>query len=98
MEVRYRNSKIREICTDHKMAQKKYGAAMAAKIRQRIRQLTEAPSVDFLVQKHMGRCHLLCEDRAGQYAMDLSQPYRLIFIIIGDEIQIVEVQEITDYH
>ncbi len=71
---------------------------MAVKIQQRIVQLTEAPSVNFLIQLHAGRCHNLTEDRAGQYAMDLEQPYRLIFIQLDGEVQIVEVQEIVDYH
>lgn len=98
MEVRYKNGKIREICTVSKVAQRKYGSGMWIKIQQRIKQLTGAQSVDFLVQRHTGRCHHLTGDRAGQYAMDLEQPYRLIFIKVGNEIQIVEVQEITDYH
>lgn len=71
---------------------------MARKIHQRIDQLSAADSVDMLVQCHIGRCHLLAGDRAGQYAMDLVHPYRLIFIRIRDEIQIAEVQEIVDYH
>ena len=61
-------------------------------------ELLMADSVDYLIQNHIGRCHQLTGDRAGQYAMDLEQPQRLIFIPIAGEIQIVEVQEITDYH
>lgn len=98
MKVQYKNNKIREICTVLKTAQKKYGLRMAVKIQQRIVQLTEASSVSFLIQLRAGRCHLLTEDRAGQYAMDLEQPYRLIFIQLDGEVQIVEVQEIVDYH
>lgn len=37
-------------------------------------------------------------DRKGQYAMELTQPYRLIFTKRGNEIQIVNVIEIVDYH
>lgn len=98
MEVQYKNSKIQEICTNPKIARKEYGATMAGKIRQRIGQLSAADSVDILIQYHIGRCHRLIGDRAGQCAMDLEQPYRLIFIQGNSEIQIVEVQEIIDYH
>ena len=80
------------------VARKRYGAAMARKINTRIVELLVADSVDDLIQNHIGRCHLLTGDRAGQYAMDLEQPKRLIFIPIAGEIQIVEVEEITDYH
>ena len=44
------------------------------------------------------RCHPLYGDRLGQYAMDLIQPYRLIFTQYGNTVDIVEIQEIVDYH
>lgn len=50
------------------------------------------------MQFHIGRCHLLKGKRKGQYAMDLVHPYRLIFEKIDEEIRIVMVIEITDYH
>lgn len=51
-----------------------------------------------MVQSRIGRCHPLKGDRKGQYAMELTQPYRLIFTKRGNEIQIVNVIEIVDYH
>lgn len=98
MEIRYKNSKIEEICTVLKVAQRRYGAEMAAQIHHRIKQLASVRSINDLFQPRFGRCHRLVGDRAGQYAMDLEQPYRLIFIQLDGEIQIVEVQEIVDYH
>lgn len=71
---------------------------MARKIHQRIDEITAADSVEMMVQFHIGRCHPLNGKRKEQYAVDLEQPYRLIFIKIGSEVQIVEVQEIVDYH
>lgn len=98
MEVRYRNKKIEKICTNVPEARKAYGPEMARKIDQRIGELSVAENVDVLILRHVGHCHRLTGDRAGQYAMDLAQPYRLIFLVMGDCIQIVEVQEIVDYH
>ncbi len=49
-------------------------------------------------EANIGRCYLLTGNRAGQYAMDLAHPYRLVFIKIGQEIQIARIQEIIDYH
>lgn len=46
----------------------------------------------------LGRCHPLYGARLGQYAMDLIHPYRLIFTQYGDTVDIVEIQEIEDYH
>ena len=34
----------------------------------------------------------------GQYAVDLVHPYRLVFVKQGDEVQIVTIIEIVDYH
>lgn len=58
-----------------------------------------------------GRYHELKEDRKGEWACDLDQPYRMIFIPHEDpiptdehgryiwiEIKGVEVTKITDYH
>lgn len=98
MQIQYKDRKIEEICTVPKVAKRKYGTGMAIKIQQRIWQLMSVYSVEDLFQPHYGRCHRLTGNRAGQYAMDLEQPYRLIFVRIDDKIQIVEVQEIVDYH
>jgi hypothetical protein len=98
LEVQYKDKKIYKVCTNANAARKQYGENMARKIHQRVDALSAADSIDMLVQYHIGRCHLLTGDREGQYAMDLVHPYRLIFIQVGDEIQIAEVQEIVDYH
>ena len=58
----------------------------------------EAITVEIMLQFHIGRCHSLSNNRKGQYAVDLINPYRLVFRKIGDEIQIAEIIEIVDYH
>ncbi len=98
MEIQYKSKKIRKVCTDANTARKNYGEKMARKIQQRIDELTAADSVEMMIQYHIGRCHSLTGNREGQYALDLVQPYRLVFTQIGNEIQIAEVQEIVDYH
>ncbi len=98
MEIQYKNKEIEDVCTNAKIARIKYGIPIAGKIRLRISEIIKATSVEYLIQRRVGRCHRLAGDRAGQYAMDLAQPYRLIFIPKGNQIQFVEIQEITDYH
>lgn len=71
---------------------------MAEKIHQRIDEIDASDTVEEMVQYRIGRCHPLKGDRKGQYAMELTQPYRLIFTKRGNEIQIVNVIEIVDYH
>lgn len=98
MVVRYRTEQLRKVCEDASVAGKKYGAEMAVKIQLRIDQLQAALSVEILVSGRIGRCHQLQGDRKGQYAMDLTHPYRLIFEKVNEQIIAVKVLEIVDYH
>lgn len=98
MQVEYKTNKLEKICTIYEEAKKKYGDKMAEKIHQRIDEITAAESVEFIVQFRLGRCHALVGDRKGEYAVDLIQPYRLIFEKVGDNIQIAKIVEIADYH
>ena len=101
MEIKYRNKKIEKICSDYSYAVKKYNVDMANKIVQRVNELSAADTVEQMVQNHIGRCHALSENRKNQYALDLIHPYRLIFVRLGNIVEIlqaVEIQEIVDYH
>lgn len=98
MDITYNNRKIEKICTDAKTADRTYGKEMAEKIHQRIDEITAADTVEMMIQFHIGRCHPLSQNRKGQYAVDLVHPYRLVFEKSGDEIQIVNILEIVNYH
>lgn len=98
MKIVYKNKSLEKVCTNYDEARKKYNDKMAMKIHQRIDEITAIDTVENLIKYRLGRCHLLKGNRQGQYAMDLVQPYRLIFEKNGDEIQIAKVIEINDYH
>ena len=98
MQIEYKNSKIKKVCTNAYEAEKKHGREMAEKIHLRIDQISAALSVEMMIQFKIGRCHPLKGNRKNQYAVDLVHPYRLIFEKIGDQIQIANIIEITDYH
>lgn len=98
MEVTFKNSKIRKICTDPKIAIKKYNELMAGIITQRIFELKASETIEDLLNSKIGRCHSLKGNRKGQYAMDLIHPQRLIFTVHKKEIQIAKIIEIVDYH
>ncbi len=98
MKVQYKSRKLQKICTNADVARKVYGVDMARKIHQRIDEISAADTVEMMVQFGIGGCHSLKGDRKNQYAMTLVQPYRLVFIKSGREIQVAEVQEIVDYH
>lgn len=98
MEINYKNKQIQKICENHYVAQKKHGELMAEKIDQRIGEIRAADSVEQMVQFKIGGCHLLHQDRKGQYAVYLVHPFRLIFEQKDNTIQIVTINEIVDYH
>ena len=98
MDIRYKNNKIRKVCTDINVAQKKYNLKMTVKLYERLQQISRATSIETLIFLRLGRCHPLYGVRLGQYAMDLIHPYRLIFTQYGNTVDIVEIQEIVDYH
>ena len=89
---------MKDVCTNYSCAVKKYGEHMAYKIHQRIDSIRAFDRVEELIAHKIGRCHALQNDRKGQYAMYLEHPYRLIFSKNGNEIQIVNILEIVDYH
>ena len=98
MEVVYKTRALQRVCTDANKARKKYGADMARRINRRIRQLMSVKNVEELISLRAGRCHALKGNRAGQFAMDLVHPYRLVFERLGDVVQIARIVEIADYH
>lgn len=98
MQIEYKNSKIKKVCTNALEAEKKHGKEMAEKIHLRIDQISAALSVEMMIQYKIGRCHPLKGNRTNQYAVDLVHPYRLVFEKIGNQIQIANIMEIVDYH
>ncbi len=98
MNIDYRNNKIKKVCENAEIARKQYGSEMAKKIHQRIDEIRAADNIEYLLKYHIGRCHSLVDNREGQYAMDLTHPYRLIFIEKNDTVVSVSIEEITDYH
>lgn len=100
MDITYKSRKLEKICEDKKVSVKSYGIDMANKIKFRINEIRASDSVEEMIQYQIGRCHALVGDRFGEYAVDLVQPFRLIFIKDDDtkQIKVVKIMEIIDYH
>ena len=98
MKITYKNNKLEKVCTIAVFAERTYGREMAEKIQQRISEIAASDTVEMMIRFQIGRCHALTQDRKGQYAVDLVQPYRLVFEKKGDAIQVANILEIVDYH
>lgn len=110
MDISFSDRTLKKVVNDDRKLIKKYGQKRANLIRRRLDSLHAAETLEDV--RHVpGKFHELTGDRKGQWACDLDQPYRLIFVphedpvatdedgkFIWTEIKGVDVTEITDYH
>ncbi len=110
MDITFADKKLRKLVHDERKLAREFGKVRAGKITLRLNQLRDATSLED-VRNLAGRYHELSGDRKGQWACDLDQPYRLVFVpherpvpenehgqYIWAEIRGVEIIEVVDYH
>lgn len=78
MDIFFQDDRFARQCSQKKTLQKRHGRVRARKILQRLKALGAAATLADM-RDFPGRCHELKGDRAGQLALDLDHPYRLIF-------------------
>ncbi|MBI2899140.1 MAG: killer suppression protein [Planctomycetes bacterium] len=111
MEIVFRNAKLAKQCSSAKDCDRQYGDQLGKKIRQRLADLSAAETLGDVSKLPPARCHALSADREGQFAVDLKQPYRLIFepadepvpgkpdgSVDQGRVTRIRIVEITDYH
>lgn len=110
MKIFILDKKLNKASLSEKKLISEYGQIRGLKISKRLVQLKVATSLEE-VRNLPGNFHELTENRKGQWACDLDQPYRLIFrpedeIIptnrhgqyIWSEIKSIAILEIVNYH
>lgn len=110
MDIKFDNKKLENYANNDKQGVKGLGKLMHKKYKMRLDQLRASSSLQD-VKNQPGKFHELTENRKGQWACDLDQPYRLIFKPIESpiptdengkyiwvEILGVEIIEIVNYH
>jgi proteic killer suppression protein len=70
---------MQKACSSGNVMQRKWGAALAQRLQQRLTELVAADSLDDISRLPPARCHELKGDRAGQLSVNLAHPYCLIF-------------------
>ena len=111
MEVLFGSTKLQKECSTEKAVRRAWGQENAGRIMRRLVELEAAPSLADMFTLPQVRCHALVADRAGQFAVDLKHPCRLIFEPADDllptkpdggldltRITRIRVLEIKDYH
>lgn len=110
MEITFADKKFGELANDDRKRVKEFGKLRADKIKARLTQLMAATNLEE-VRYLPGNFHELTNNRKGQWACDLDQPYRLVFTsherpiptnehgqYVWMEITGIEVIEIVNYH
>lgn len=84
---------------------------MSKKIENRLAVLKAAPTLEAVPTTPPDRCHQLSGDRKGQFAVDLVQPFRIIFEpnvtvrvseidggIDKQQVTAITIVDVADYH
>jgi proteic killer suppression protein len=105
MDTEYSGDEICKLCQDHKYSVRKIGPMMTLKLEQRIKEISAADSLAVLKLLPGLHCHNLSGDRIGQWAVNLKQPKRLVFLPSWkddgrkvEEVTKITLLEIVDYH
>jgi plasmid maintenance system killer protein len=110
MEITFVSSILQKVCENSKECTKKHGAIRAKILRKRLDDLCAIANLhDAMLAA--GKVHPLRENRSGQFAVHLDEPYRLVFIPTNDPLPIlpngnvdikkitnIKIIEIIDYH
>lgn len=110
MEIKYKKNKLEKQLTDASEMKKAFGVN-AKRVAIRMADMQDSPNLAVLMQIPSANCHPLTGNRKGEWAVDISGNYRIIFeidqnpipenddgsicIILITDIRILE---ITDYH
>ena len=110
MDISFANKKLEELANNDRKRLREFGKLRADKIKTRLAQLRSAANLEE-VRYLPGNFHELTQNRKGQWACDLDQPYRLVFTpheepiptnehgqYVWMEIMGIEVKEIVNYH
>lgn len=110
MDIDFADNKLEKYANNDRLMVRKLGKQRAEKYKKRLNDLNNATTLED-VRYLPGKYHELKEDRKGQWACSLDDPYRLIFEpqedpipedddgkYIWDQITAITIIEIIDYH
>ncbi len=78
IDVEWADRRLAKVCATDSSGERRYGREHWQLLRRRLAALLAAPTLADL-EDAPGRCHVLTADRAGQFAVNLWGPYRLVF-------------------
>jgi len=98
LEIEFRTNKLEKCFKESRQASKEFGDKVARKYIQRINIIKSAKNLDAVKKLPGLRCHPLKGDRKGQYAVNLTGFYRLIFTVEGDKLSVAMIEEVSKHY
>lgn len=109
MDIVFRTRKLARIFNSREALIREYGKPCARKIMIRMSVLRSAKDLSMVPSESPDRCHPLKGDHAGEFAVDLTHPFRLVFRPHNDDTSksaprkgsgttVIEILRVEDYH
>jgi len=108
--VGYKSNRLRKELSSASEIKRNFGAN-AKRLSSRLDDIASAPTLAILMQMPAANCHPLSGDRRGEWAVDVSANFRLIFeidhailpmvtdgVIDTKAVTNIRILEISDYH
>ena len=111
MEVFFKKRRLQEICSNRRKLIAEFGADNAKKIMMRLNEFVSVENLSQISELPPPRRHELQGERKEQFAVDVKQPFRIVFTAYHDpvprkgdgsidceRITRVLILEVEDYH
>lgn len=98
MHVEFQSQRLRKQYEDHRQAERTYGKQVARRYIERVNIIRKARDLDELRDLPGLKCHPLKGERKGQWAVNLTGFYRLIFTLQGEQLEIVRIEEVSKHY
>lgn len=98
MEVRFRTRKLARWFERASAATRDLGPVIARKYVERINLIGASADFEELRQLPGLRCHPLRQDRNGQWSVRLTGQMRLIFTIVSESPEAIQVEEVSKHY
>ncbi len=97
MKVSFRTTKLQRAYEESARAIRFFGPEVGRRYVQRINVIKASRHLEDLKAQRTLRCHELRGNRAGQWAVNLTDRYRLVFTVSGVELDVVRIEEVTNH-
>lgn len=98
MLIKFKSNKLKKQYEVSANAISAYGKDVGELYITRIDIIKSSNNIDDLKAIRVLRCHQLKGDRKGEWAINLTGRYRLIFTLHGDNLEIVRIEEVSNHY